>query len=178
MTSGKEELKNPKPIIGYIEKEEKDEFKKICSREDNSVSEQTRIALREYIKNHKSGNTTYTLDDYGKHKNMLAIPALMSNKESLSKYVQEEQDYTELQKVLDQVEFLGSIIRTKMLNTRRKSPDSMKAEIDRNNRFRRLNDIRYRDPKTLKLHELGVYNEIMSHYTEEQKAEFLKEAQK
>jgi len=70
------------------------------------------------------------------------------------------------------VEFFSGIIRSKILNLKRKQPN--KAQVDRDNRTRMSNDIRYKDPKTLKLYQLTQYNTTMAHYTQEQREEFVR----
>lgn len=161
----------------YLTPEEFADFEEIRWREHKDKTELGRIALLEYIKAHKSGNTTYKLDDFGKHPDLIAIPALMSNKEDLKKYVLEEYEFKEIEKVKEQAEFFLGILNRKLLNMKHTDPDMIKAEQDRNNRLRRNNDIRYKNPKHMKLHELTRYHEIMSKYTEEEKAKFLEEAQ-
>lgn len=174
MTSGKEELDNPKPLIGYVEKEEKDAFAKIKNRDSKSYSQLVRMAVLEYTKIHGSGNDVYTLDDFSKSKNMIAIPALMTNREELMKYTNSEQSYEELQKVLDQLEFFQGLIKNKMLNKKLKSPEVIKAQKDRDDRFRRINDIRYKDPKKMRWPEQQHYHQIMSRYSDEERENFLK----
>ena len=152
----------------YLEPNELEIFDSIAWREHKGRAELAHVAILEWIKAHKEGNTTYSLDDFGKHHDLIAIPALMANRESLSKYVQEEYDYAELQKVLEQTEFLTGIIRTKMLNTKDDSEESKRIAALRSDRFRKQNDIRYKDPKTMTFNQQIRYNQIMQAQKEAQ----------
>jgi hypothetical protein len=169
MTSGKQSLNNPKSLQGYVEQEEKEAFKKIASRDAKTPSELLRIAVLEYNKHHSSGNLQYILDDFDKNNpDMIAIPALMKNREALSKYVQEEKDKAELEKVLDQCEFLTGLIRSKLLTQANNDPEGFRIEQKRKNRLRLANDIRFKDPSKLSDTEKMSWNTIRSQYTDEE----------
>jgi hypothetical protein len=167
----KELKEEGKAISIYLEAEDKEELKKIACRDTGgNMSKLARRMVEDYIKAHKAGNTTYSLDDFGKHKDMIAIPALMSNREDLSKYIKEEYDYAELQKVKDQTEWFLDVLRTKLLNTPKDEEEKRIADA-RAERFRRQNDIRYKDPKKMTWNQQIRYNQIMNAVKENQNQE-------
>jgi hypothetical protein len=160
----------PNEIGVYLTDEELQEFEEIRWRERKKKTEIGRQAVLEYIKAHKAGNTTYKLDDFGKHHDLIAIPALMSNREDLSKYIKEEYDYAELQKVKDQAEWFLDVLRTKLLNTS-KDAEERRIAAARAERFRQQNDIRYKDPTKLSWNQQIRYNQIMNAVKENEQEE-------
>jgi hypothetical protein len=108
------------------------------------------------------------MDDFGKHHNMIAIPALMANRDDLTKYVNEEYNRAELVKVKEQCEFLLSAIKTKLLTQSCGDPEKFKAEHRRSSRSRLMNDIRFKDPKTLSITQKIMWSQVRSQYSDEQ----------
>lgn len=112
MTKGKQELKNPKPIGSVVELEEKEAIEDIGWREHKTLSEITRKAIIEYIKNHAEGNDTFKIDKFVENPDFMAVPTLLDNKEKWIKYYQDSNDkdrtkvriaHNELGKVMDMV---------------------------------------------------------------------------
>lgn len=160
MVSGKQSLENRASIQGYVEKEEKEDFNKIRWREGLTESELLRIAVKDYIKIHKSGNTTYILDDFAKNKDMIAIPALMTDKSKLSDYVKDEKSYEELEKVKNQAKFLVDIINTKLMNT--VDPKKKEVSLRKTERLINENDMRLKNPKDMTWNQKIIYSQVMS----------------
>ena len=71
------EFKNRKGITGYLEDKDYQELEEIRWREHKDFSDILRLAVQEYIRNHKEGNDTFQLDDWQTDPNFKAIPTLL-----------------------------------------------------------------------------------------------------
>jgi hypothetical protein len=71
------DFKNRKGITGYIELEEFKDLEEIRWREHKDFSDILRLAIQEYIMNHKEGNDTFKMDDWQTDPNFKAIPTLL-----------------------------------------------------------------------------------------------------
>jgi hypothetical protein len=163
-----EEIAGAEIISLNLTSEQKQELKTIACRDTGgNMSKLSRKIIEDFIKSHKAGNTSYTLDDFGKHKDMIAIPALMSNRDEIKKYVMEEYDRAELEKVLRQCEFLEDLIKTKLLTQTNNDPETYRIEQRRKSRLRLLNDIRFKNYETLNETEKLMWRHARSQYTDE-----------
>ena len=159
-----EEVKDGENAVFHLGGGQKDRLQKLADRDySGNISALGREMCDKWLQAHEAGNAQYVLDDFSKHKDLIAIPALMSNKQDLSKYVQSEQSYEELKKVLEQCEFFQGIIRDKILNLK-ENPDKAKVRRMQSERMRRQNDIRFKDPKNLSWNERLAYSRIKSSY--------------
>jgi len=76
-----QEFKNRKSISGYLEETELKDFDEIRWREHMERAEILRLAIQEYIRNHKEGNDTFKIDDWQTDPNFKAIPTLLGSDE-------------------------------------------------------------------------------------------------
>jgi len=153
----------------YIDTALMEPFQEISWRERKSKSEIINDILERFILTHKEGNDTSKLDHWTINPRFLALPEIMSTKEEWHSYIKKE-DPIKLMKINKQIVFiLNQINESKRLNNQKEKNDLMSAkEIEDqklarqrvNDRIRRESDIRNRDPKNMKPHELWRYNEI------------------
>jgi len=75
------EFKERKGISGYLELNEFNDLEEIRWREHKDFSDILRLAVQEYIRNHKEGNDAFKLDDWQEDPNFKAIPTLFGPNE-------------------------------------------------------------------------------------------------
>jgi len=61
----------------YVDPNEMKDLEEIRWRERKSMSKVIRLAIEEYINNHKEGNDTFKMDDWQTDPNFKAIPSLL-----------------------------------------------------------------------------------------------------
>jgi len=95
----------------YFDEQQIENIDQIRWREKKSRSEMVRIAVEEYIKNHKDGNNLFTLDKWNTNPEFKAIPALLSNLTTWKNFILEHTSRDEATKIATQCtrikEFIG-----------------------------------------------------------------------
>jgi hypothetical protein len=151
--------------ISYPKSKEEvlDELKIIAVREKKSQSELIIELIEEYVKAHSAGNPNFKIDDWETNPNMLAIPALMSDRQKLIDYVKKG-DAKELAKVLAQLEFLRREIRNQLETIPEKEAKAAKGRV--NQKFINKHDLRKKDPSKMGYWEKIRYNQLMQQQRE------------
>jgi len=97
---------NPRNITSIVEKDEREKLEEIGWREHLTVSEISRKAIQEYIKNHGEGNSTFRLEQF-QDPDFVAMPAFASPMMKWTKFIDECVDTT---KECKEIELKGKSI--------------------------------------------------------------------
>lgn len=88
----KKEFKERVGVTGYLEKTEFTELEQIRWREHKDITEILRLAVQEYINNHKEGNDTFKLDEWTTDAEFNIIPTLFGNDTKWVNYIKSSDD--------------------------------------------------------------------------------------
>ena len=155
--------------ISYPKSKEEvlDELKVIAVREKKSQSELIIELIEQYVKAHAAGNPNFRIEDWASNTELIAIPALMSDRQKLADYVKKE-DAKELAKVLAQLEFLRREIRNQLETIPEKEAKAAKGRV--NQKFINKHDLRKKDPNKMGYWEKIRYAQLMQQQREAEEA--------
>lgn len=98
----------------YFDEHQIEHIDEIRWREKKSRSEMVRIAVEEYIKNHKDGNNLFTLDKWNNDPEFQAVPALLTNLDTWKTFILENTSKEEATKIASHCKKIDNYVKMKI----------------------------------------------------------------